>query len=180
MIVSYDAWVLVSLCCPITQSNVDGKSRNADEKQKDAKKSRRSLYKKKMIVPLIAPTTIATTPLVTNKVLCAVLQSFGHPQSFPNNLLQNAQTEAMKLIFGVPFENIGFIAILKEELEKAGHFMSLTFATRKEMIKSVEKIIITDEVRQRKEDNWQLGRTATYRAAGVCPRLENSLRGHFA
>ena len=42
---------------------------------------------------------------------------------------------------------------MKKELEKEDHFMSLMFAIHRETIKSMEKIIITDEVRQ--------GRSAT-------------------
>jgi hypothetical protein len=105
-----------------------------------------------MIVPLIAP-TIAETPMVSNKVLRAILQPYAKPYSLTDNVLQNARTEARKLIFGVSSENAGYASFLREELEKAGHFMLLSFTTRKETIKNVKKIIIADEIRRRKEKN---------------------------
>jgi hypothetical protein len=64
--------------------------------------------------------------------------------------LQNSQTKAHKLIFGVPDENVGYASFLKDKLEKLGHFVSLSFTNRKETIKNVEKIIIADEVLRRK------------------------------
>ncbi len=68
-------------------------------------------------------------------------------------MLQNARTEVRKLIFGASTENVSYASVLREELEKAGHFMSLSFTTRKETIKNVEKIIIADEIQRRKEKN---------------------------
>jgi hypothetical protein len=59
-----------------------------------------------MIVPLIA-TTIAETPMVSNKVLRNILEPYGKAYCFTENILQNSQTEARKLIFGVPEENVG-------------------------------------------------------------------------
>ncbi len=60
--------------------------------------------------------------------------------------MQNSQTKARKLIFGVPEENVGYTSFLKDELEKLGHFVSLFFTNRKETIKDLVKIIIADEV----------------------------------
>jgi hypothetical protein len=65
--------------------------------------------------------------------------------------LQNSRTEACKLIFGVPEENVGYASFLKDELEKLGHFVSLSFTNQKETIKNLEKIIIADEVLRRKD-----------------------------
>jgi hypothetical protein len=64
--------------------------------------------------------------------------------------LQSSQTEARKLIFRVPEENVGYASFLKDKLEKLGHFVSLSF-TRKETIKNLKKIIIADEVLCRKD-----------------------------
>ncbi len=65
--------------------------------------------------------------------------------------MQNSQTKARKLIFGVPEENVGYASFLKNELEKLGHFVSLSFTNRKETIKNIEKIIIADEALRRKD-----------------------------
>jgi hypothetical protein len=42
---------------------------------------------------------------------------------------------------------------LKEELEKKGHFLSLSFTSRKDTIRNVEKIVIAEENLRRKEAN---------------------------
>jgi hypothetical protein len=98
-----------------------------------------------MIVPLIA-TTIAKMPMVLNKVLRKILEPYGKAYCFTDNILQSSRTEARKLIFGVPEENVGYASFLKDELEKLGHFVSLSFTNQKETIKNLEKIIIADEV----------------------------------
>ncbi len=65
--------------------------------------------------------------------------------------MQNAQTKARKLIFGVPEENVGYASFVKDELEKLGNFVMLSFTNQKETIQNVEKIIIADEVLRWKE-----------------------------
>ncbi len=65
--------------------------------------------------------------------------------------MQNARTEVRKLIFGVTEENVGYASFVKDELEKLGHFVMLSFTNQEETIQNVEKIIIADEVLRRKE-----------------------------
>ncbi len=93
----------------------------------------RSPFRMNMILPLIA-TTIAETPMVSNNLLRKILQPYGKAYCFTDNILQNAQTKARKLIFGVPEENVGYASFLKDELEKLGHFVSLSFTNQKETI----------------------------------------------
>ncbi len=104
-----------------------------------------SPYRTNMIVPLIA-TTIAETPMVPNKLMRKILKPYGKPNCFTDNILQNARTKARKLIFGVPEENVGYASFVKDELEKLGHFVTLSFTNQKEAIQNVEKIIIADEI----------------------------------
>jgi hypothetical protein len=110
----------------------------------------RSPYRMNMIVPLIA-TSIAEMPMVPNKLMRKILEPYGKPYCFTDNILQNARTKARKLIFGVPEENVGYASFVKDDLEKLGHFVMLSFTNRKETIQNVEKIIIADEVLRRKE-----------------------------
>jgi hypothetical protein len=112
--------------------------------------SSRSPYRTNMIVPLIA-TIIAEMLMVMNKLLRMILEPFRKAYCFTDNILQNARTEARKLIFGVPEENVGYVTSAKDELEKLGHFVTLSFTNQKETIQNVEKIIIADEVLRRKE-----------------------------
>ena len=103
-----------------------------------------------MIVPLIA-TTIVEMPMVLNRLMRKILKPYGKPYCFTDNILQSARTEACKLIFRVPEENVGYASFLKDELEKLGHFVSLSFTNRKETIKNLEKIIVADEVLRGKD-----------------------------
>jgi hypothetical protein len=73
-----------------------------------------SPYRTNMILPLIA-TTIAKTPMVTNKLMRKILEPLGKAYCFTDNILQNAQTKACKLIFGVPEENVGYATFVKDE-----------------------------------------------------------------
>ncbi len=107
-----------------------------------------------MIVPLIA-TTIAERPMVPNKLRRKILEPYGKAYCFTDNILQNARTKARKLIFGVPEENVLYASFVKDELEKLGHFVMLSFTNQKETIQNVEKIIIADEVLRRKEAIWR-------------------------
>ncbi len=109
-----------------------------------------SPYRTNMIIPLIA-TTIAKTPMVPNKLMRKILEPYGKPYCFTDNILQNARTKTRKLIFGVPEENVGYASFVKDELEKLGHFVTLSFTNRKKTIQNVENIIIADEVLRRKE-----------------------------
>jgi hypothetical protein len=102
-----------------------------------------------MIIPLIT-TTIAEMPVVPNKLMRKILELYGMAYCFTDNILQNTQTKARKLIFGVPEENVGYASFVKDELEKLELFVMLSF-TNQETIQNVEKIIIADEVLHRKE-----------------------------
>ena len=115
-------------------------------------KSRRSPFKTSMIVPLIAP-AIAETPMLSNKALRQILGPYARDYSLTDNLLQSSRSEARKLIFGVPSENVEYAALLKEELEKKGHFVSLSFTNRRETIRNVEKIVLAEENQRRKDTN---------------------------
>jgi hypothetical protein len=109
-----------------------------------------SPFRTNMIVPLIA-TTIAESPMVLNKVLRNILEPYRKAYCFTDNILQNSRTKAHKLISGVPEENVGYASFLKDELEKLGHFVLLSFTNQKETIKNLEKIIIADEVLRQKD-----------------------------
>ena len=109
----------------------------------------RSPYKVSMVVPLIAK-TIAETPMASNKVLRQVLEPFGKEYCFTEAIIQGARSEARKLIFGDADDNVGYVFFVKEDLEKAGHFVELSFATRKTTMQNLDKIILADEVLRRK------------------------------
>ncbi len=95
-----------------------------------------------MIVPLIAK-TIADTPMTSNKVLRQILEPYGKPYCFTDGIIQGARTETRRLIIGDADENVGFAYFVKEELQKIGHQVKLSFTTRSETMRNLDKIIIT-------------------------------------
>ncbi len=109
----------------------------------------RSPYKVAMVVPLIAK-TIAETPMASNKVLRQVLKPFGKQYCFTEAIIQGARTEASKLIFGDADDNVGYVFFVKIDLEKAGHYVELSFATRKATIQNLDRIEIANETQRRK------------------------------
>jgi hypothetical protein len=56
----------------------------------------------------------------------------------------------LRKIFGDADDNVGYVFFVKEDLEKAGHFVELSFATRKTTMQNLDKIIIANEVLRRK------------------------------
>jgi len=112
----------------------------------------RSPYKVSYIIPLIAK-TIADTPMASNKVLRQVLEPFGRAYCFTEAIVQGARTEARRLIFGDADNNVTYTHFVKEDLEKAGHHVELSFTTRKETMINLDKIILAEEAQRRKDAN---------------------------
>jgi hypothetical protein len=112
----------------------------------------RSPYKVSYIIPLIAK-TIAETPMASNKVLHQILEPYGRAYCFTDAIIQGARTEARKLIFGDVDDNIAYAHFVKEDLEKAGHHVELSFTTRKETMKNLDKPILTEEAQRGKDVN---------------------------
>jgi hypothetical protein len=54
------------------------------------------------------------------------------------------------LVFGNADHNVGYAHFVKEDLQKAGHYVELSFTTRKAKIQNLDKIISADEVLRRK------------------------------
>ena len=87
-----------------------------------------SPYTVAMVVSLVAK-TITETKMASNKVLWQVLEPFGKPYCFTEAIIQSARTEACKLFFGDAAKNVGYVFFVKEDLEKAGHYVELSFTT---------------------------------------------------
>ena len=111
---------------------------------------KRSPYKAVRVVPLIAA-TIADTPMASAQVLQSLLEPYRHRYCFSNAIIQNMRTEACKLIFGDPDDNVGYAMFLHEELQHEGHHVVLDFKSQKEIICNMEKIVITDKMNRLKE-----------------------------
>jgi len=98
-------------------------------------------YKVSYIIPLITK-TIAETPMASNKVVHQILEPYGRAYCFADAIIQGAKTEARKLIFGDIDNNIAYTHFVKEDLEKAGRHVELSFTTRKETMKNLDITIL--------------------------------------
>ncbi len=114
----------------------------------------RSPYKVAMVVPLIAK-TIAEMPMAPNKVLRQVLEPFGKQYCFTEAIIQGARTEARTLIFGDADDNVGYVFFVKEDLEKAGHYVELSFTTRKATMQNLDRIIIANKMQHCKNSQME-------------------------
>ena len=61
-------------------------------------------------------------------------------------IIQGVRTEACKLIFGNTDKNVGYAHFVKEDLQKAGHFVELSFTLRKATMRNLDKINIANKV----------------------------------
>ena len=111
-----------------------------------------SPYNAAMIVPLIAK-TIAETPMASNQVLHQILELYKKPYCFTEAIIHGARMEAGKLIFGNADNNVGYAHFVKDDLEKAGHYVSLSFTSRRATMQNLDKIIIADKVLHQKNTN---------------------------
>ena len=82
----------------------------------------------------------------SSRVLHQILEPCGKPYCFMEATIQGARTEARKLIFGDADDNVGYAHFVKEDLKKAGHYVSLSFTSRKATMQNLDKIIIVDKV----------------------------------
>ncbi len=52
--------------------------------------------------------------------------------------------------FGDADDNVGYVFFVKEDLEKAGHYVELSFTTQKVTIQNLDRIVIADKMPYRK------------------------------
>ena len=62
--------------------------------------------------------------MTSNKVLWQVHEPFGKPYCFTEAIIQGERMDARKLIFKDASENAGCVFFVKEDLEKAGHYVN--------------------------------------------------------
>jgi hypothetical protein len=146
-----DGWKITK-CNVRVEDNSDTSMLNDQSASTPAKSvpEKRSPYKAAWIVPLIA-STIADTPMASAQVLQSLLAPYGHRYCFSNSIIQNARSEARKLIFGDPDNNVAYAMFVQEELQREGHHVVLEFKSRREIIRKMEKVVIADEMNRRKE-----------------------------
>ena len=111
-----------------------------------------SPFKTSMVAPLILG-MIADNPGCTNKMLRCFLKTYGKEYAFTESILQEARTAARTLLFGTPEVNITYADTVKEELEKRGHIVRMVYTERRETLKNIEVVVLSEELLRRKHND---------------------------
>ena len=67
------------------------------------------------------------------------------------SLIQNARSFACDEIFGDPMQNVMFSNALVDKIEEGGHDVIMMFRDRLEVMKMLEHVVLSDEMRKKKE-----------------------------
>ena len=111
-----------------------------------------SPYKKAMVAPLIL-TMIADNPGCTNKTLRSLLKLYGKDYAFTDSILQESRVAAREQLFGTPEVNVTYVNTVKKELEERGHIVRMEYTERRETLKNIELIVLSEEMLRRKHNN---------------------------
>jgi hypothetical protein len=102
-----------------------------------------------MIVPLILR-VVAVDPPVTNKALRSFLEQYGKEIFLTDAIIQEACTQARVELFGMPETNVKYAEAIMNEMQGQGHIVQIKFTTRRERLKNIKRIIISEELLRRK------------------------------
>jgi hypothetical protein len=109
-------------------------------------------------VPLIL-LVIVDTPGISNKNLRQYLSGYGKDHALTDFILQEARTEAKARLFGKSEENVKYAEGMKTYLERSGHVVELGYTSRKETIRNVEHLVVSEELlRLKTKDNSTLNK----------------------
>ncbi len=112
----------------------------------------RSFFRAQWLIPIIQ-STIAEVPMASNMMLRAILKPYAKEVFLIDGVIQAAWTTARKLIFGTPSENVKYTHHVANHLRKQGHHVSIKYITRKETIKNVERLVVSEEFLHLKANN---------------------------
>jgi hypothetical protein len=108
-----------------------------------------SPFKTAMVVPLILG-MIADNPGCTNKTLRGFLKGYGSDYAFTESILQEAKSTARMQLFGSPGINVTYAETVKLELQKLGHIVRLAYTGRRETLKKIEVVVLSEELLRKK------------------------------
>ncbi len=119
-------------------TSLDGKANSNSEKGKTP-------FTTAMIVPLVLK-VVAMDPAVTNKSLRSFLEQYGKPAFMTDAIIQEACTQACMELFGTPSTNVKYVESVMNELKAQGHIVHMKFTTRREKLKNIERLVISEEL----------------------------------
>ncbi len=133
---------LVSVCS--VREGDDFATMNLD-KYNNAKEREQTPFKTVMIVPLIIR-IVAENPAVTNKTLRVFLNSYGREYALTESVLNKACCSAHVELFGTSELNVKYANNIQEELRKRGHIVRMKYTDRRETLKNIERLVISEEI----------------------------------
>ncbi len=137
---------LVSVCS--IREGDDFATLNLD-KYNNAKEREQTPFKTVMIVPLIIR-IVAENPAVTNKTLRGFFNSYGREYALTESVLNEARWSARVELFGTPELNVTYTNNIQEDLRKRGHIVQMKYTNRRETLKNIERLVISEEMLRRK------------------------------
>jgi hypothetical protein len=84
--------------------------------------------------------------MASNQMLRAIMKPYAKESFLTDGIIQVARTTARKLIFGTPSENVEYTHPVATRLREQGHYVSIKYTTRKETIKNVERLVVSEEL----------------------------------
>ena len=84
--------------------------------------------------------------MASNQMLRAIMKPYAKESFLTDGIIQVARTTARKLIFGTPLENVQYTHHVARRLREQGHYVSIKYTTRKETIKNVERLVVSEEL----------------------------------
>ena len=93
---------------------------------------------------------IADNPGCTNKTLRGFLKGYGSDYAFTESILQEAKSTARMQLFGSPGINVTYAETVKLELQKLGHIVRLAYTGRRETLKKIEVVVLSEELLRKK------------------------------
>jgi hypothetical protein len=114
-------------------------------KYNNAKEREQMPFKTVIIVPLIIR-IVAENPAVTNKTLRGYLKSYGRDYALTELVLNKACCSACVELFGTPELNVKYANNIQEELRKRGHIIGMKYTNRRETLKNIERLVISEEM----------------------------------
>jgi hypothetical protein len=102
-------------------------------------------FRSAMIVPLILR-VVAVDPAVTNKSLRFFLEQYRKLNFMIDAILQEACTQACMELFGTPSTNVKYAEAVMNEMKAQGHIVRMKITTRKETLKNIKRVVISEEL----------------------------------
>jgi hypothetical protein len=103
-------------------------------------------------------TAIEETPRLLYQIMHEILKPYFNEYALSNNVLQEGCDKAKEELFGNPEENIQYIYSCAKAIEEMGRTVDLIFTNRCKTMKTVNALILKEEMDRKKADKQSMTR----------------------